>query len=232
MSKYTNIVSKIHQLESIAENLDTYKSHFETERYSWFTSEYLAKKLSGAQEYFDSREELQREVSILAIDFRTKRETMEDFTRGTIDILRGYLHFTPNEQLEQTAFVKKVDTYERGQRALLGIEQFFVSGSEQSEFIEFKALSTALKVALNAYNDEKQHYSQLKSKLEQEKQDFLQREDDLDDLYHDVINAIEGALHEDREILLKLMPWRKKKDSDGADEVEKAGAEADDGENS
>jgi hypothetical protein len=232
MSKYTSIVAKIHQLENIATNLDTYKSYFETERYGWFTPEYLGEKLSGAQEYFDSQEQLKREVSLLAIDFRKKREVMEDFTRGTIDLLRGHLHFTPNEQLEQLAFVKNVDTYERGQQALLGIEQFLLSGSEPRCFINFKALSTALGGALTDYKDEKQRYLVLKSKLEQEKQEFLQREDDLDDLYHDVINAIEGALHEDRDVLLKLMPWRKKKTSDGADEVEKASVEADDGENS
>jgi hypothetical protein len=232
MSKYTSIVAKIHQLENIATNLDTYKSHFETERYGWFTPEYLGEKLSGAQEYFDSQEQLKREVSLLAIDFRKKRETMEDCTRGSIDLLRGYLHFTPNDKLEQLAFVRNVNTYERGQQALLGIKELLASDTETNSFIDFQALSTALETALTAYDDEKQRYAELKSKLEQEKQDFLQREDDLDDLYHDVINAIEGALHEDREILLKLMPWRKKKASDGADEVENAGAEADDGVNS
>ena len=41
----------------------------------------------------------------------------------------------------------------------------------------------------------------------------------MDDLYHDVINTLEGALHEDRDVLIKIMPWPERKQTGGEEQT-------------
>ena len=82
-------------------------------------------------------------------------------------------------------------------------------------FIDWSGFKSALALAITEYLKEKADYSALKDSLEAEKQEFLQKEDEVDDLYHDTINTLEGALHEDRDVLVKIMPWRERKQASG-----------------
>ena len=41
----------------------------------------------------------------------------------------------------------------------------------------------------------------------------------MDDLYHDTINTLEGALHEDRDVLIKIMPWPERKQTGGEEQT-------------
>ena len=82
-------------------------------------------------------------------------------------------------------------------------------------FIDWPGFKSALALAITDYLKEKADYTALKDSLEAEKQQFLQKEEDVDDLYHDVINTLEGALHEDRDVLVKIMPWPERKQASG-----------------
>ena len=75
-------------------------------------------------------------------------------------------------------------------------------------FIDWPGFKSALELARTDYLKEKADYTTLKDSLEAEKQQFRQKEADVDDLYHDLINTLEEALHEDRDVLIKIMPGR------------------------
>ena len=82
-------------------------------------------------------------------------------------------------------------------------------------FIDWPGFKSALALTRTDYLKEKADYTALKDSLEAEKQQFRQKEEDVDDLYHDVINTLEGALHEDRDVLIKIMPGRGRKQTGG-----------------
>nr|VFK26442.1 MAG: hypothetical protein BECKLPF1236A_GA0070988_105292 [Candidatus Kentron sp. LPFa] len=103
---------------------------------------------------------------------------------------------------------------------MTAIKQSVRKSESPVHFIDWSGFKSALELARTEYLQEKADYTALKDTLEAAKQQFLQKEADVDDFYHDTINTLEGALHEDRDVLLKIMPWRERKQASGEEQKE------------
>ena len=202
---------KVNELQHIANAITPYAVYFHSERSSWLTKEYLNTKLAGTKVYFEARATLDESISVQAPELRAKRQRLWDITLATQDFLRGYLHVAENVGISDNAFSSTRHTIEKATTALTAIDNFISKANVAVPYIDIAKLQVDLASALGDYTSAKGVYDTAVAQLEAEKQEFLQREDQLDDLYYDVTNAIEGALHEDRDILLVLMPWRARK---------------------
>ena len=228
MSPYSSIIRKLNCLEAIKQNLPPYELYFKSERTNWLTPAYLEKKLAGTRQYFDSQAQLGQSFSKKTLLLRQKRHQLEDLTRAGHDLVRATLHLEENEVLESTAFHKERFIEAKSQVLLTAIEQLVLKSESPVHFIDWPGFKSALALTRTDYLKEKADYTALKDSLEAEKQQFLQKEDEVDDLYHDTINTLEGALHEDRDVLVKIMPWRERKQTGGEGQTagEKKTAEA------
>jgi hypothetical protein len=211
MSQFSSTIKKIKRIKSIIDALPAYQTYFANQRYDWVKPEYISEKIKNADTYFANCEQISTEISTITPNFRQKREELEDLTRSARYFIKSYLITHPNEELEKVAFPKSRDIEDRSKGVIHAIEQFITQTGELVDFVDWTKLKESLNSALTDYIAQKTKYEDLKTSIEAEKQEFLQKEDEIDDFYHEMINTIEGVLHEDRDILLKLMPWRVRK---------------------
>jgi hypothetical protein len=211
MSQFSRTIRKIKKLENIIDTLPAYQMHFAEQRYDWVKPEYLNEKIKNADEYFTNCEQIDTELSTITPDLRQKREKLEDLTRSAKYLLKSYLISHQNEELEKIAFPKTRQIEDKSKGIIHAIEQFIPTAEKSVDFVDWAKLKEELSSVLEAYTTQKAKYDDLKTNIEVEKQELLQKEDEIDDFYHEVVNTIEGVLHEDRDVLLKLMPWRVRK---------------------
>ena len=220
MTQFATTILKINKIKNIIATLPAYQTHFANKRYDWVTQEYLNEKIKDAEAYFTNCEQISTELSTITPDLRQKREKLEDLTRSARYLLKAYLVLHPNEELEKIAFPKSYKLEDKSSSVIHGIEQFIPKTEELTAFVGWTQLKAAMTSALEDYTSQKAKYDQLKTNIEVEKQELLQKEDQIDDFYHEVINTIEGVLHEDRDVLVKLMPWRVRKTNSTQENVE------------
>jgi hypothetical protein len=206
---FANTIRRIDRIEQIITALPPYQLYFSAERYDWVNQEYLTPKMTGVREYFSSRNQLARELDVLTLNLRQKRSDLEDFVRTVVFLVRGYANLHPSDGLNEVISNQNHQIDQKSVLLLEKIDDLILKSNSPYGLTDFGVVKSELELKLNDYSSEKTQYDQLKTKMETEKQEFLQKEDEVDDLYHDLINAVEAALHEDRDILLKIMPWRK-----------------------
>ena len=212
-SNYTNAIRKTRRIVTIIGALGQYQSYFPKEMYPWVNPSDLQEKIAGAEEFFSQREQLDGEVDNLTLSVREKRADLEKMVRTAKYLMRGYYTFYKLSVPEVEVDYKDVrDASTKGEVALQHLQDIQDRIVNMPfTFLNLDALKSELEDAKNSYEGEKVKYDHAKESLDSKKVEFLDKEDDIDDLYHQLVNVIEGVLHEHRHILLQLMPWRERK---------------------
>ena len=209
MSNYSSTITKINQIEHIISVLPQYQSYFSAERHDWITPAYLQDKIKDERAFFETRQHLEEELSEFTAQKRKTKDHLETLTSSARYLLKAYLRVTHDDAIENIAFAKSSTLTERSGNTISGVAAILQNNpTPLVNFTDFKALKADLDVADQAFRAAKSKCDLALADLEKEKAEFMNRENDLEDLYHDLINAIEGVCHDDRDVLLKFMPWR------------------------
>jgi len=202
-------VLQIHRLQHIQKQLQEQSSRsLIPQRYDWIESR-LAEILPGAADFFQSQEALDRADQKLLATKKELNSTVRRLSAGYLLLCRGVIKLAGSE--------KDVEKFSSGQDVIQRARSLTAWIEGQSEhfqsLIDARLIDTQLldgkSSALHACKVE---IAKIASEKDATSADFLKREDEIDDLYHEISNVLEGLFHEDEGLLKIFLPHRGRRD--------------------
>ncbi len=199
----STIIKEINHLSHIQKMLPTH-GQFIPERQKWIKTA-LTNGLPGMLEFFETQKDLDEQEESLVLEKRAASDHLTRLVRSYTYLGKGICYFHQKDDL-----VKELE-YDRNLLKRAEKLHTWVSANETTLADVSQINDSNLAIAIKVYRDAKAAILDIHQKIDASKEEFLKKEDEIDDLYHEVTNALEGIFHEDREIMLVFMPWKERK---------------------
>ena len=210
--QFKTLLLFLHRIQQVADRIDNFKDLFDPKRYAWLNKTALLAEIAGAEEKITEREDIDKELDDLKAARRIAKSKLYTALRIWAYAIKIALELTDSKDLRLELIFTDRNIVEKARKMLAGYEKN-QSLAEKVKAVDLKSLALGLSEAKDKFSSLESEYLGKKDTFDNKTQEFLELEDKIEDLYYEVVNALEGALHENREELLILAPWKKRRAS-------------------
>ena len=203
------ILNDIERLKTVQINLPKYQHLLDTEIYSWLTPDYLNKKIHAFEAEISKQTNLESASKALCEKRRNAKKDLYRQSRVFAYVIRAAIAFFEEEEYLDDFFVSSTGINERVKKLLEGAEKHKdeIAGVDT---INLQVFLDNLNSASKALLETEQELIRSKEVAQENERKLIETADQVDDLYHSVVNALEGAFHDNREVLTSICSWKKR----------------------
>ena len=216
--KFKTLLLFLHRIQQVADRIDNFQNLFDPRRYTWLNKTALLAEIAGAEEKITERGYIDQEIDYLKQRRRGAKGKLYTALRVWAYAIKIALELSDSKGLRLELIFTDQNIVKKARKMLAGYEKN-QSLAEKVPEVDLKTLAHALSEAKDNFASLESEYLGKKDTFDTKTQEFLELEDKIEDLYYEMVNALEGVLHEHREELLILAPWKKRKASVPEEEI-------------
>ena len=209
MKSAAQLQRALNRIRQVAARVDDFKIHLDSQRYSWLNKENLTKEVDGFEAKFLQKNKTEDSLEGEKVKLIQKKQELYRWNRIWIYLMNIVLETTGQKNLRPELIFADPDILIKAQNMIRGVKKNNLLKSVPE--IDLENLLKKFESVVMEYSKINSNFLKFKEGVETETQKFLDCEEGIMDLYFSVVNALEGALHNHKDELLVLCPWKKKR---------------------